>query len=91
MWALPIPEAVGAKCRQCTACGHQRSRPADAPARLAVRACREVKPHRLVAATASGNRLFILAISANSRQWRKAQEQLRVIQQSFAVPRPKAA
>jgi hypothetical protein len=44
-----------------------------------------------VAATASGNRLFILAISANSRQWRKAQEQLRVIQQSFAVPRPKAA
>lgn len=46
----------------------------------------EVKPHRLVAATAVGNRLFILTITANSRQWRKAEADLRVIQKSFKVP-----
>ena len=46
----------------------------------------EVKPHYLVAATAVGNRLFLLVISANSRQWRKTEDQLRVIQQSFYVP-----
>lgn len=50
--------------------------------------CREVKPHRLVAATAVGNRLFILAAAANSRQWRKAQDKLRVMQRSFRVPPP---
>lgn len=46
----------------------------------------EVKPHHLVAATAVGNRLFILATSSNSRQWRKAESGLRVTQRSFSVP-----
>lgn len=46
----------------------------------------EVKPHNLVTATAVGNRLFLMVITANSRQWRKAESQLRVIQQSFFVP-----
>jgi len=46
----------------------------------------EVKPHHLVSATAVGNRLFILATSANSRQWRKGEAALRKAQQSFSVP-----
>jgi hypothetical protein len=46
----------------------------------------EVKPHHLVAATAVGNRVFILATTSNSRQWRKAADDLRVIQKSFSVP-----
>lgn len=47
----------------------------------------EVKPHHLVAATAVGNRLFMMVINANSRQWRKAEKDLRVIQKSFKVPK----
>lgn len=50
----------------------------------------EVKPHHLVTATAVGNRLFILATSSNSRQWRKGEADLRAIQKSFSVPRAKA-
>ena len=46
---------------------------------------RELKPHRLVEATAYKNRMFLMAISANGRQWRKGQEQLRHIQQSFNI------
>ena len=46
----------------------------------------EVKPHHLVAATAVGNRLFMMVLTANSRQWRKAGEELRVVQKSFSVP-----
>lgn len=46
----------------------------------------EVRPHRLVVATAVKNRLFILGTQANSRQWRKAEDSLRVIQNSFIVP-----
>lgn len=50
-------------------------------------ACRAVKPHNLVAATARGNRVFILAVRAsNSRSWKKYEPQLRVIQESFLVP-----
>jgi hypothetical protein len=36
----------------------------------------EVKPHRLVTATAVKNRLILMSIQANSRQWRKAREPL---------------
>lgn len=49
---------------------------------------RELKPHNLVAATAVGNRVFILGVSANGRQWRKGEEKLRHIQRSFRVPVP---
>jgi hypothetical protein len=45
-----------------------------------------LKPHRLVAATAVGNRVFLLAVSANSRQWRKSEDVLETIQGSFKVP-----
>lgn len=43
------------------------------------------KPHRLVAATAVGNRLFFLAISASGIQWRRAEADLRAISASFRV------
>lgn len=46
----------------------------------------EVKPHHLVSVTAVRNRCFILATTSNSRQWRKAEAQLRRIQESFLVP-----
>ncbi|KAI8468924.1 MAG: hypothetical protein J3K34DRAFT_425619 [Monoraphidium minutum] len=46
-----------------------------------------LKPHKLVAATAVGNRLFLISISApNTRQWRKYERDLRTIQESFQVP-----
>lgn len=45
--------------------------------------CRELKPHRLVAATAYKNRVFLMALDANGRQWRKAQKSLRTMWQSF--------
>lgn len=44
-----------------------------------------LKPHRLVAATAVGNRLFFLAISASGVQWRRAEADLRAISASFRV------
>lgn len=47
----------------------------------------EVKPHHLVAATAVGNRLFMLVLNANGRQWRKAEANLRAMQKSFFVPK----
>lgn len=47
----------------------------------------EVKPHHLVAATAVGNRLFMMVLNANGRQWRKAEKDLRVMQKSFFVPK----
>lgn len=46
-----------------------------------------VKPHHLVTATAVGNRLFILSTTANSRQWRRAEKNLRKIAESFTVPK----
>lgn len=46
----------------------------------------ETKDHHLVAATAVGNRLFILATTCNSRQWKKFQSNVRAIQESFTVP-----
>ncbi|KAK9814544.1 hypothetical protein WJX72_007668 [[Myrmecia] bisecta] len=45
----------------------------------------ELKPHHLVAATAFKNRVFLIALSANGRQWRKAEEELRHIQNSFRI------
>ncbi|GBF95417.1 hypothetical protein Rsub_08379 [Raphidocelis subcapitata] len=46
-----------------------------------------VRPHRLVSATAVGNRLFIISVTApTARQWRKHEPQLRSIQESFRVP-----
>jgi hypothetical protein len=51
---------------------------------------RELRPHNLVAATAVGSRVFILAVTANGRQWRKGEQKLRHIQDSFRVPGPGA-
>ncbi|KAK9907470.1 hypothetical protein WJX75_004198 [Coccomyxa subellipsoidea] len=45
----------------------------------------ELKPHRLVAATAYKNRMFLIAIQANGRQWRKAESDLRHVQESFDI------
>ncbi|KXZ43470.1 hypothetical protein GPECTOR_89g490 [Gonium pectorale] len=45
----------------------------------------ELKPHNLVAATATKNRIFICTVTSNARQWKKHAEALRVIQQSFRV------
>lgn len=47
----------------------------------------EVKPHHLVSATAVGNRLFILSTTSNSRQWRRAKDDLQTVQKSFRVLR----
>ncbi len=46
---------------------------------------RELKPHRLVEATAYKNRVFLLALTANGRQWRKSEDKLKTIQQSFDI------
>jgi hypothetical protein len=52
----------------------------------------EVKPHSLVSATAVGNRVFLLNVSAkSSRSWQKTRDLLRVVQGSFFVPAPKQA
>ncbi|KAK9808177.1 hypothetical protein WJX73_005612 [Symbiochloris irregularis] len=45
----------------------------------------ELKPHHLVGATAYGNRMFLIALNANGRQWRRSAEALRQIQTSFLV------
>ena len=45
-----------------------------------------LKPHRFVTATATGNRIFLLATSANSRQYRKGAANLQLIADSFSVP-----
>ena len=47
----------------------------------------DIKPHNLVAATAFGNRLFIMALKANGAQWRRSGPQLREILDSFSVTR----
>jgi hypothetical protein len=44
-----------------------------------------LKPHRLVAATAVSNRLFLMAITATGVQWRRAEADLRAISASFRV------
>ena len=47
--------------------------------------CREVKPHRLVSATAVKNRVILMSIRANGRQWRKSSEKLRHMWKSLRV------
>ncbi|KAG6546947.1 hypothetical protein Mapa_011563 [Marchantia paleacea] len=42
-------------------------------------------PHMLVTATAAGNRLYLLSVTANGRQWKKFAPNLRDIQDSFRV------
>lgn len=51
-----------------------------------IRRNRELSRHRLVSATAVGNRLFLMAVEANGRQWRRAEANLRRIWTSFQVP-----
>eukprot|EP00210_Caulerpa_lentillifera_P000630 g609.t1 len=45
----------------------------------------ELVGHRLVAATAVGNRVFLLSISAKNRQWRKSATKLKKMILSFHV------
>lgn len=47
----------------------------------------QVKPHHVVSATAVGNRVFILSTTSNSRQWRRAKDDLVHVQRSFRVLR----
>ena len=47
--------------------------------------CRELKPHRLVTATAVKNRLILLSITANARQWRKSQDHLKHMWKSLSI------
>jgi hypothetical protein len=42
-------------------------------------------PHLLVAATAAGNRLYLMSVSANGRQWKKYAPVLKEIVDSFRV------
>eukprot|EP00850_Spirogloea_muscicola_P018891 SM000178S03456 [mRNA] locus=s178:169574:171781:- [translate_table: standard] len=42
-------------------------------------------PHALVSATAAGNRLYIMTVTANGRQWKKHAPDLRDIATSFRV------
>jgi hypothetical protein len=44
-----------------------------------------VRPHFLVAATATRNRVFILSLAANARQWKKHSDDLFKIQKTFSV------
>ncbi|GBG63857.1 hypothetical protein CBR_g39641 [Chara braunii] len=45
----------------------------------------EVPQHLLVNVTAGGNRLYIFSIRANGRQWKREEESLRQINDSFRV------
>eukprot|EP00249_Psilotum_nudum_P008738 c21478_g1_i1 orf=349-1350(-) len=42
-------------------------------------------PHAFITATAAGNRLYLITISANGRQWKKYNQSLRQIANSFQV------
>jgi len=42
-------------------------------------------PHMLIAATAAGNRLYLMSVSANGRQWKKYAPALKEIVDSFRV------
>lgn len=42
-------------------------------------------PHMLVSATAFKNRLYIMTVRANGRQWRKSRDKLRTMIDSFGV------
>lgn len=45
----------------------------------------EIKPHRLVSATAVKNRLILLSINASPRQWRKSQNHVKHMWKSLDV------
>ncbi|KAJ7514473.1 hypothetical protein O6H91_23G045300 [Diphasiastrum complanatum] len=45
----------------------------------------ELEPHTLISVTAAGNRLYIMSVSANGRQWKKHASDLKFIQDSFRV------
>ncbi|KAH7282253.1 hypothetical protein KP509_35G021700 [Ceratopteris richardii] len=42
-------------------------------------------PHVLITATAAGNRLYLMTVSANARQWKKYGNELKNIAESFRV------
>ncbi|CAK9206796.1 unnamed protein product [Sphagnum troendelagicum] len=42
-------------------------------------------PHVLISATAAGNRLYLMSVSANGRQWKKFSQDLKQIVDSFRV------
>lgn len=46
----------------------------------------KIAPHNLITATAVGNRMFLLSLRSNSRQWKKYNKDLLAIQQTFNVP-----
>ncbi|KAK9865796.1 hypothetical protein WJX84_001616 [Apatococcus fuscideae] len=50
----------------------------------------ELRPHHLVTATAYKNRVFLLGMTANGRQWRKNEPSLKEIARSLQVPVPSA-
>ena len=50
--------------------------------------CRELKPHKLVTATAVKNRLILMSITANPRQYRKSQDKLRHMWKSLEIVNP---
>ena len=45
----------------------------------------ELTQHRLLTATAYRNRVFLMALSANGRQWRKGGADLLTIRDSFRI------
>ena len=47
----------------------------------------QVKPHFVVSATATRNRVFILSLAASARQWKKHSADLLAIQKTFSVKR----
>lgn len=52
---------------------------------------RELKPHKLVTATAVKNRLILMSITANPRQYRKSQDKLRHMWKSLEIVSPETA
>lgn len=46
----------------------------------------QIKPRTIISATATGNRLFLLVIRANYRQWSKHMDELIQVADSFRVP-----
>lgn len=45
----------------------------------------EIKPHRLVTATAVKNRLILMSITSNARQWRKSQDHVKHMWKSLDI------
>jgi hypothetical protein len=79
-WLVASPPAARSRPR---ALGH---RPGAAPPAPPLPRRRQLKSHHLVAATAMRNRMFLLSVVASSRQWKKYQDKLVAIRDSFTVP-----